>query len=92
MEIGWHDRADVVLEIDHTTDVRRGKLWRYEDWGFPEVRVDVPETKYAVRRPTPPFESRPPAPGSSGDRAGDGRSGHAFGHTCRRPGGGQRAA
>ena len=26
MEIGRHDRPDVVLEVDHTTDVRRGKL------------------------------------------------------------------
>ena len=51
MEIGWHDRPDVVLEVDHTTDVRRGKLGLYEAWGFPEVWVDVPEAKYAVRRP-----------------------------------------
>ena len=51
MEIGWHDRPDVVLEVDHTTDVRRGKLALYEAWGFPEVWVDVPEAGYAVRRP-----------------------------------------
>ena len=51
MEIGWHDRPDVVLEVDHTTDVRRGKLGLYEAWGFPEVWVDVPEAGYAVRRP-----------------------------------------
>ena len=51
MEIGWHDRPDVVLEVDHTTDVRRGKLGLYEAWGFPEVWVDVPEARYAVRRP-----------------------------------------
>ena len=51
MEIGLHDRPDVVLEVDHTTDVRRGKLWLYEDWGFPEVWVDVPEAEYARRRP-----------------------------------------
>ena len=51
MEIGWHDRPDVVLEVDHTTDVRRGKLSLYESWGFPEVWVDVPEAGYAVRRP-----------------------------------------
>ena len=51
MEIGWHDRPDVVLEVDHTTDVRRGKLGLYEAWGFPEVWVDVPEAKYAVSRP-----------------------------------------
>ena len=51
MEIGWHDRPDVVLEVDHTTDVRRGKLGLYEAWGFPEVWVDVPEALYAVKRP-----------------------------------------
>ena len=51
MEIGHHDRPDVVLEVDHTTDVRRGKLWLFEAWGFPEVWVDVPEAEYAVRRP-----------------------------------------
>ena len=51
MEIGVHDRPDVVLEVDHTTDVRRGKLSLYEAWGFPEVWVDVPESGYAVRRP-----------------------------------------
>ena len=52
MEIGRHDRPDVVLEVDHTTDVRRGKLGLYEAWGFPEVWVEVPEVRYAVRRPT----------------------------------------
>ena len=51
MEIGRHDRPDVVLEVDHTTDVRRGKLGLYEAWGFPEVWVEVPEAGYAVRRP-----------------------------------------
>ena len=51
MEIGWHDRPDVVLEVGHTTDVRRGKLALYEAWGFPEVWVDVPEAGYVVRRP-----------------------------------------
>ena len=51
MEVGVHDRPDVVLEVDHTTDVRRGKLSLYEAWGFPEVWVDVPESGYAVRRP-----------------------------------------
>ena len=51
MEIGEHDFPDVVLEVDHTTDVRRGKLKLYEAWGFPEVWVDVPEARYAVGRP-----------------------------------------
>ena len=43
MVVGEHDFPDVVLEVDHTTDVRRGKLWFYEEWGFPEVWVEVPE-------------------------------------------------
>ena len=34
---------DVVLEVDHTTDVRRGKLLLYESWGVPEFWVDVPD-------------------------------------------------
>ena len=44
MEIGEHHHPDVVLEVDHTTDVRRGKLGLYEAWGFPEVWVDTPES------------------------------------------------
>ena len=43
MVVGEHDFPDVVLEVDHTTDVRRGKLWLYEEWGFPEIWVDVPD-------------------------------------------------
>ena len=43
MVVGRHCFPDVVLEVDHTTDVRRGKLGRYEAWGFPEVWVEVPE-------------------------------------------------
>ena len=50
MVVGEHDYPDVVLEVDHTTDVRRGKLRLYEAWGFPEVWVEVPD------RPAP---SRP---------------------------------
>ncbi|MYK87568.1 MAG: hypothetical protein F4018_04050 [Acidobacteria bacterium] len=41
--IGEHDLPDVVVEVDHTTDVRRGKLGLYEAWGFPEVWVDIPD-------------------------------------------------
>ena len=33
---------DVVLEVDHTTDVRRRKLGIYMECGFPEVWVLVP--------------------------------------------------
>ena len=41
---------DVVLEVDHTTDVRRRKLGIYEESGFPEVWVLVP-WESSVRRP-----------------------------------------
>ena len=40
--VGKHDLPDVLLEVDHTTDVRPWKLGRYESWGFPEVWVEVP--------------------------------------------------
>ena len=50
MVVGEHDFPDVVVEVDHTTDVRRGKLWLYEEWGFPEVWVEVPE-RYSPSRP-----------------------------------------
>ena len=43
MVVGEDDFPDVVLEVDHTTDARPGKLPRYESWGFPEVWVDVPD-------------------------------------------------
>ena len=43
IEVGTDTLPDVVLEVDNTTDVRRGKLALYESWGFPEVWVEVPE-------------------------------------------------
>jgi len=49
MVIGEHDFPDVVLEVDHSTDVRRGKLRLYEAWGFPEVWVEVPEHRAPSR-------------------------------------------
>ena len=50
MVVGEHDFPDVVLEVDHTTDVRRGKLGLYEAWGFPEVWVEVPDRDTEGRR------------------------------------------
>ena len=50
MVIGVDDFPDVVLEVDHTTDVRRGKLGLYESWGFPEIWVEVPD-QIAPSRP-----------------------------------------
>ena len=47
--VGEQSLPDVVLEVDHTTDVRRGKLRLYESWGFPEVWVEVPEQRTPSR-------------------------------------------
>ena len=55
LTIGEHDFPDVVLEVDHTTDVRRRKLPQYEAWGFPEVWVEVPQ----ARAPSRPRSRRP---------------------------------
>ena len=52
IELGTDALPDVVLEVDNTTDVRRGKLGLYESWGFPEVWVEVPDE---------PAPSRPPS-------------------------------
>ena len=41
--LGVDPLPDVLLEVDHTTDVRRNKLPVYEAWGFPEVWVDTPD-------------------------------------------------
>ena len=41
---------DVVLEVDHTTDMRRRKLGIYKECGFPETWVPVP-WEVAVHRP-----------------------------------------
>ena len=41
---------DVVLEVDHTTDVRRWKLGKYQEWEFPEIWVLVPWKK-SIRKP-----------------------------------------
>ena len=42
MEVGQR-LPDVVLEVDHTTDVYRKKIDLYESWGFPELWVEVPD-------------------------------------------------
>ena len=47
--VGRGRYPDVVLEVDHTTDVRRGKLKLYEAWGFPELWVEVPERRAPSR-------------------------------------------
>ena len=49
--VGEHDLPDVVLEVDYSTDVRRGKLGLYQRWGFPEIWVEVPASYRARRTP-----------------------------------------
>ena len=41
---------DVLLEVDHTTDVRRGKLSVYASLGLPEVWVEVPQPEWLAPR------------------------------------------
>ena len=53
---------EVVLEVDHTTDVRRRKLGIYKESGFPEIWVLVP------------WEASVRAPGLDHSRAPGGRS------------------
>ena len=47
VDVDGVDMPGVVLEVDYSTDVRPGKLPRYETWGFPEVWVDVPDERAA---------------------------------------------
>lgn len=49
VEVAADEIPDVVLEVDLTTDVRRGKLKLYESSGFPEVWVEVPEERAPSR-------------------------------------------
>ena len=49
IEVAADEIPDVVLEVDLTTDVRRGKLMLYESWGFPEVWVEVPDERAPSR-------------------------------------------
>ena len=44
------EMPDVALEVDHTTDTRRRKLGMYEEWGIPEVWIEVPDAP-ALSRP-----------------------------------------
>ena len=53
---------DVVLEVDHTTDVRRWKLGKYQSWGFPEIWVLVP-SKRSRRAPGLAIHVRGPGGG-----------------------------
>ena len=87
---------DVVLEVDHTTDVRRRKLDIYKESGFPEIWVLVP-WEASVRAPGLAIHVRRGAgyreegesrafPGVAG---GGGLPGADRGIRCRRPRGGR---
>ena len=49
VEVDGDVLPDVVVEVDYSTDVYRGKLWLYESWGFPEVWVEVPDKESSSR-------------------------------------------
>ena len=42
LEVDAHPLPEVVLEVDHSTDVRKCKLGIYQQSGFPEIWVLVP--------------------------------------------------
>ena len=50
LDVGEDPYPDVVMEVDSTTDVRRNRLTLYEEWGFPELWVEVPNA-FARGRP-----------------------------------------
>ena len=43
IEVAHDELPDVVLEVDLTTDVRYRKMGVYEQWGFRELWVEIPE-------------------------------------------------
>ncbi|MDE0420812.1 MAG: hypothetical protein OXK76_07985 [Gammaproteobacteria bacterium] len=49
IEVGHDDLPDVVLEVDLTTDVRYRKMGTYEEWGFRELWVEIPENRAPSR-------------------------------------------
>ena len=49
---------DIVMEVDNTTDTRKGKLKLYEDMGVPELWIEVPEIWLDSPQAKPP--RRPP--------------------------------
>ena len=49
---------NIVMEVDNTTDTRKGKLKLYEDMGVPELWVEVPEIWLESTNDKPPI--RPP--------------------------------
>lgn len=45
IEVGHNDLPDVALEVDLITDVRPRKMGIYEEWGFRELWVEVPDER-----------------------------------------------
>ena len=54
IEVAHDDLPDVVLEVDLTTDVRYRKMGIYEEWGFRELWVEIPENRAPSRPNRPP--------------------------------------
>ena len=86
---------EVVLEVDHTTDVRRRKLEIYKESGFPEIWVLVP-WEASVRAPGLTIHVRRGPDIGRKERAGRFRGGRRRRFTarslrrqCRRPRGGR---
>ncbi len=50
LSVGRDPYPDVVLEVDITRDTRRDKAKLYEEWGFPELWVEVPDAEFPRRR------------------------------------------
>ncbi len=51
LAVGEIPCPDVVVEVDHTTDVRGNRLRLYEEWRFPEVWIEVPDAHSPSRPP-----------------------------------------
>ena len=75
VKVGRDALPDVVLEVDLTTDVRRGKLAMYESWGVPDVWVEVPEVPDPGQPPFPPAGIDDPPALTGRLRPGGGQSG-----------------
>ena len=88
VEVGSDHLPDVVLEVDYSTDVRRGKLGLYEAWGFPEVWVEVPAVRLAPSAAGP--DDSPPVggrlPGGGGERRPAGLDGGGDSRRAERAG------
>ena len=74
LEVDAHPLPDVVLEVDHSTDVRKCKLGIYREGGFPEIWVLVP-WRSSRRAPGLVLHARGEAGYAEARRAGPSRGG-----------------